>query len=46
MPVLQAIQDLFLTGNTDPAARVVHRLALFNDLGNITQLVSQMDVIR
>lgn len=42
--VLTAIRDFFL-GQPD-AGRLVHRLAIFDSHGDITRIVSQMDVLR
>lgn len=42
--VLDTIQRLFLPPRPD--GRAVHRLAMFDATGQITHIVSQMDVIR
>ncbi|KAF8071153.1 hypothetical protein HT031_001235 [Scenedesmus sp. PABB004] len=42
--VLTAIRDMFL--GRQPGGRVVHRLAIFDDHGEITHIVSHVDVLR
>ena len=47
MTVLEAIRSLFLqTDLTSGEAKVAHRVALFNAHGEITSIISQMDVAR
>ena len=43
--VLNAIKDLFLQ-TADGEAKVAHRVALFNAHGEVTAIISQMDVAR
>jgi 5'-AMP-activated protein kinase regulatory gamma subunit len=44
--VLSAVRELFQRTTIDGEARAVHRIALFDAHGDITAIVSQMDVAR
>ena len=46
LPLASSIRDLFLRPSEGGSSAIVHRIALFGPHGDITNIISQMDVVK